>query len=250
MKSKTNMLTAEDFSCCAGQGARLKIKEMPEDERPYEKCEKYGPSSLSDAELLAVVIKSGTKNERSIDLAYRVLKLNPVYTAINCLFHLDMKTLMRINGIGRVKAIQLVCIAELSRRMNRAETLAGVAFTDAELIAGYYMEHLRHLEHEEVHASFLDIKCRMLASECLFKGTLSNTVLVPREVFSTALKYNAASFVLIHNHPSGDPTPSPDDIACTRRIRDCGEFMGIRLHDHIVIGQNRYVSMKETGMIK
>ncbi|MCR5684297.1 MAG: DNA repair protein RadC [Lachnospiraceae bacterium] len=222
---------------------------MPEDERPYEKCEKYGPAALTDAELLAVVIKSGTQNERAVDLAYRVLKLNPVYTGINCLFHLSMPDLKQIGGIGRVKAIQLVCVAELSRRMNRAETLCNVNFSEAEQTAKYYMEYLRHMEHEEVHAAFLDVKMKLLTSECVFKGALSKSLLEPREVFSLALKYNAAGIILAHNHPSGDPTPSPEDVASTNRIRACGEYLGIRLYDHIVIGQNRYVSMKELGII-
>ena len=228
---------------------KLTIKEMPEDERPYEKCEKYGVSSLTDAELLAIVIKSGTHGDRSIDLAYRVLKLNPVYPGINCLFHLDAGQLKGIKGIGRVKAIQLLCVAELSKRMSRAEKLCNMDFSDPDRVAGYFMEYLRHLEHEEIHVAYLDVKKKLLTSECIFKGTLHRTTLEPREIFSGALKVNAAFFILAHNHPSGDPAPSPEDIVSTKRIRDCGEFMGIRLCDHIVIGQNRYVSMKRLEII-
>ncbi len=227
----------------------LKIKDLPEDERPYEKCERSGPESLSDAELLAVVIRSGTANLRSTDLAYRILKLHSGYSGVNCLFHLSRSELMSIHGIGRVKAIQLLCAAELAKRMNREETISKLNFLDPASAISYFDELLRHLEHEEVHAAYLDINLKLIGSECVYKGTLNRSFLEPREIFASALRMNAAYIVLAHNHPSGSCRPSDMDISATARIRECGNIMGIKLHDHIIVGFDGCMSMKEEGII-
>ena len=230
-------------------GIFLTIKELPEDERPYEKCEHFGPESLSDAELLAVVIRSGSANEKSTDLACRVLKLHSGYSGVNCLFHLSKSELMSIYGIGRVKAIQLLCAAELARRMNRQEAVDTLRFVEPAAAIAYFDELMRYLEHEEVHVAYLDMKLKLISSECVYKGTLNRSLLEPREIFSGALKANAAFIVLAHNHPSGDPTPSDMDVVSTARIRECGNIMGIKLYDHIIVGYNGCMSMREAGMI-
>ena len=227
----------------------MKIKDMPEDERPYEKCEKYGPGSLSDAELLAVVIRSGSKHVRSTELAMRILKINSACSGLNCLFHIGMRELMGINGIGRVKAIQLVCAAEMARRMNQQENDRKIVFEDSKAAVGYFYDRMRYLEHEEVHAAYLDLKMRLIISECVFKGTLNRSLFEPREIFARALKYNAASVILAHNHPSGVAKPSEMDIAATGRIAECGKILGIKLLDHVIVGNEGCVSMKESGII-
>ena len=227
----------------------LKIKDLPEDERPYEKCERFGPEILSDAELLAVVIRSGTVSERSTDLACRVLKLHSGYSGVNCLFHLSRSELMSISGIGRVKAIQLLCTAELARRMNREEACESLSFIEPAAGIAYFDELMRHLEHEEVHVAYLDTKLKLISSECVYKGTLNRSLLEPREIFAGALRANAAFIVLAHNHPSGDPSPSDMDIVSTARIRECGNIMGIKLYDHIIVGYSGCLSMKMSGMI-
>ena len=231
------------------ENEHLTVKALPEDERPYEKCEKYGPSALTDAELLAVIIRSGTQNLRSMDLACKVMNLDERYSGINCLFHLGIRELKRVKGIGRVKAIQLVCAGELARRINIRDTLERRYFGDVGTAAAYFTDLLGYLEHEEVHVLYLDIKLKFITSECVYKGTLDKSMLEPREIFAGALKINAACFILAHNHPSGDPSPSDTDIASTRRIRDCGNILGIRMFDHIIVGNGRYVSLKEEGII-
>ncbi len=227
----------------------MKIRDMPEEERPYEKCEKYGPAVLSDAELLAVVIRTGSRQFRSTELAYKILKLHTAYTGVNCLFHMGMNELTGINGIGRIKAIQLICCAELARRMNQEENAQKLVFDDPSAAIAYFSDRMRHLEHEEVHAAYLDMKMRLISSECIYKGTLNKSVFEPREIFSNALRCNAAYLILAHNHPSGNATPSDADISATKRIDECGKIMGIKLYDHVIIGYDGCVSMKEEGLI-
>ncbi len=225
------------------------VKELPATERPYEKCEKYGPQVLSDAELLAVIIRTGSKNERSIDLAAKVLNHNPANPGLIGLNYMTMKDLMSIRGIGRVKAIQLLCVAELSKRMTKQTRKEGMQFINPELVANYYMEDLRHLQQEKVVLLMLDTKSKMVKEMEMTSGTVNASLLSPREIFLTALKYEAVNIILLHNHPSGDPTPSREDIHSTKRIREAGNLVGIKLMDHIIIGDNRYISLGEEGYL-
>ena len=227
----------------------LTVKALPEEERPYEKCERYGPAFLTDAELLAVIIRSGTHDQRATDLAFRILNLDSRYNGINSLLHLSVGELKRIRGIGRAKAVQLVCAGELARRISLKERLERDNFSEVSAAAGYFIDRMGFLEHEEVHVMYLDTKLGFITSECIYKGTLDRSILEPRGIFSAALKCNAACFILAHNHPSGDPAPSDMDIAATKRIRDCGNIMGIRMFDHIIVGDGIYVSMKEEGIL-
>lgn len=225
------------------------VKELPATERPYEKCEKYGPQVLSDAELLAVIIRTGSKNERSIDLAARVLNYNSANPGLIGLNYMNMKELMSIRGIGRVKAIQLLCVTELSKRMAKQTRQDGMQFVNPELVANYYMEDLRHLQQEKVVLLMLDTKSKMIKEMEMTSGTVNASLLSPREIFLNALKYEAVNLILLHNHPSGDPTPSREDIHSTKRIREAGNLIGIKLMDHIIIGDNRYISLGEEGYL-
>lgn len=225
------------------------VKELPESERPYEKCEQLGAASLSDAELLAVIIRTGTKHIRSTALANQVLLHSTVYQGLESLYHMTLKELMQIQGIGKVKAIQLLCVAELSRRLAKTSLKDGICFTHPKLIAEYYMEDLRHLNREQVLLVLLDSKARMRHQVTLSIGTVNASMLAPREIFVEAVKSEAVTFVLLHNHPSGDPTPSREDILITNRIREAGNLIGIPLMDHIIIGDKRYISLKESGYL-
>lgn len=225
------------------------VKELPATERPYEKCEMYGPQVLSDAELLAVIIRTGSKNERSIDLASKVLNFNPANPGLIGIHHMSLKDLMSIHGIGRVKAIQLLCVTELSKRMSKQTRLEGIQFVNPEVIANYYMEDLRHLQQEKVILLMLDTKSRMIKDMEMTSGTVNASLLSPREIFLHALKYEAVNIILLHNHPSGDPTPSREDIHSTKRIREAGNLVGIKLMDHIIIGDNKYISLGEEGYL-
>lgn len=225
----------------------MTIKELPESERPYEKCEKYGASVLSDSELLAIIIKSGNRNERSTDLASRILMMKESRYGLNVLNHVSMKELCSINGIGKVKAIQLMAVAELSKRMAEDIKREGITFEDSDSIAGFYMEKMRHLEREQTRLLLFDMRMKMISDMEIFKGTVGRSFMEPREILIEALKADAVSFVLLHNHPSGDPTPSTADIEITKRLKSAGDLIGIKLKDHIIIGDKKYVSLRSTG---
>jgi len=225
------------------------VKNLPESERPYEKCKKYGPAVLSDSELLAIIIKTGNRNERSTELASRVLMMKGNRFGISVLNHVSMKELEEISGIGPVKAIQLLAVAELSKRMAEDVRREGICFSNPDAIAGFYMERMRHLEREQTRIILLDMKLKLISEKVLFEGTIGTAPMEPREILREALKADAVNFVLLHNHPSGDPTPSMTDISTTNRIREAADYVGIRLRDHIIIGENRYVSLKSLGYI-
>lgn len=224
-------------------------KELPVSERPYEKCERFGPEALSDAELLAVIIRSGTKKERAVDLAIRILNRPGQKKGLAALNYYSQKELQKIKGIGRVKAVQLCCVAELAKRMQTAVFETGTAFTAPQMIADFYMERLRHCRTEEIILLMLDTKGRKIADTVVSRGTVNSAVLEPREVLTTALRYEAVFIVVLHNHPSGIPTPSEADIHVTGRLAAACELVGILLRDHIIIGDNCYLSMKERGFL-
>lgn len=225
-------------------------KELPVSERPYEKCERFGPEVLSDAELLAVIIRSGTKKERAVDVAIRVLQRPGPKSGLAALHYYSLKELQKIKGIGRVKAIQLCCVAELAKRMQQAEPSENVVFSSPEKIASAYMGKLRHLRTEEIVLLMLDTKGRKIADAVISKGTVNSAVLEAREVLTVALRHEAVFVVVLHNHPSGIPTPSEADILVTKRLSAACEIVGILLRDHIIIGDNCYLSMKEKGFLE
>lgn len=225
------------------------VKELPLTERPYEKCEKSGPGALSDAELLAVIIRTGSLNERAVDVAAGVLNYSNTHTGLIGLNHLTLKELMSVKGIGRVKAIQLLCVAELTKRMAKATNEDRLHFLNPQSIADYYMQDMRHLSMEKILLVMLDSKSKFLKDIIISSGTVSSSLLSPREIFLLALKYEAVNIILIHNHPSGDPTPSKEDINTTRRMKEAGNLIGIKLMDHIIIGDNKYISLGEQGYL-
>ena len=226
----------------------LTMKELPITERPYEKCEKNGAGALSDAELLAIVLKSGAQGDKVMDVAAQLLNLNASCPGLEGVMRLDMTDFQKVRGIGRVKSVQLAAVCELARRMTRIRFSENFVFGTPQSIADYYMAYMCHLKHEEVHVMMLDSKQHMI-SECLLtKGTVNASLITPREIFVQALKAEAVGVVLVHNHPSGDPTPSQEDMEITARIYQAGELLGIHLLDHIVIGDQRYCSFRETGL--
>lgn len=227
----------------------LTVKELPLSERPYEKCEMYGAAYLSDAELLAVILRTGTKNLRSIDLAMNILNYPESNSGLKGLNYLTMKELTRINGIGRVKAIELLCLTELTKRMAKEIHRDSLRLVTPKSVADYYMQDLRHLSREQIILVMLDSKSRVIKDMVISSGTVNTSIMPAREIFVQALKQEAVNIILIHNHPSGDPSPSAEDIKVTKRIREAGNFVGIALMDHIIIGDNRYISLKEQGLL-
>lgn len=225
----------------------LTMKEMPVSERPYEKCEHYGANTLSDAELLAVIIRTGGRGERATELALRVLNSIPS-KKIGGLFQMTLSQLESIRGIGRVKAIQLNCLTEITKRMMSSALSDGqLLCTEPEKVAMYFMPRMKFLEYEQVRLLILDGKNGLVNDLEISNGSFNAAMASPREIFYNAIKHGAVSIIILHNHPSGDPSPSREDILLTKRLADTGRMVGIPLLDHIIIGDNRYTSMKESG---
>lgn len=226
------------------------VKELPIGERPYEKCEQFGADCLSDAELLAVIIRTGSKEKTSVELAQHILADSGGFLGIQ---KKTLQELRKVRGIGRVKALQLQCIGELSKRIamtskeERIRLDSPKAF--AEYFAGYFMEDMRHRNTEVFRAVFLDTKQGMIKHSIISTGTINMSLASPREIFREALSYDSAFICILHNHPSGDPTPSKEDLYTTRRIKEVGDLLGIKLIDHIVIGDRCYISLREQGYL-
>ena len=220
---------------------------MYREERPYEKCEQYGAENLTDAELLAVLLRTGTKGENSLQLAKRILHPDFAQEGILNIHQWSMEQLLQIRGIGKVKAIQILCLSELAKRLSKAEAQSGLNFSAPETIAQYYMEDMRHRKKEALKLLLLNMKTKLIGESELSLGTINTTLVSPREVFAEDLRRNAAAVILLHNHPSGDPTPSREDVLATRRVIDAGKIIGIELLDHIIIGDNCFISLRDKG---
>ena len=219
-------------------------------ELPYEKFLKYGPESLSEAELLAIILRTGTKECSSVELGRKILDLaaSP-HKGLLGLHHVSVEDLMQIRGIGEVKAVKIKCLAELSMRMAKAKNEPLLRFDAPRTVAEYFMEELRHEEKEKVMLLCLDNKAQLIAQTVLSVGTVNASLISPREVFQYALKMQAVYIMVLHNHPSGDPKPSRQDMEITQRLVKTGELMDILLLDHIIIGDNNYTSFKESGLL-
>lgn len=223
----------------------LKIKNLPNDERPYEKFLKYGVSSLSDTELISVLLKTGTKNATCIELAREVLRDYDNSSKLSNLYNKTFEELKSIPGIGEVKAITLKCVAEISKRLSTSSYTDDFVFDNPKAIANYYMESLRHLKVEEFIVLFLNNRNRYITSRVMTIGTHDESLVSVRDVFSYALKVEAVNIVLIHNHPSGDVTPSNEDMNVTNNMVSAGKIIGIDVLDHIIIGDKTYLSFRE-----
>ena len=217
-------------------------------ELPYERFLRFGPENLTEAELLAIIIRTGTKEKSAVQLAEQVLQLAKYpREGLLGLYSVSLEELEGIKGIGHVKAVKLKCIAELSVRMSAATARAGTQFTNSKQVAAYFMEKLRHRDTECVLLASLDAKGQLIREKKLSEGSVRASLISPREIFLEALDARAVNILLVHNHPSGDPTPSKNDLEITAAVRELGEKMDIPLLDHIVIGDNRYVSFREAA---
>lgn len=223
------------------------MKNLPVSERPYEKFLAMGEESLSDAELLAIILKTGTPKENSVDVARRLLQGN--HNNLLNLYDLSYRDLMHYPGIGPVKAIQLKAVAELSKRIAKTKSGYQLKMDNPSSIADYYMEQLRHRKEEVLLCAFFDSKCNFLGDVLISKGSVNSAYVSPRDIFRYAFDYEAVLFILLHNHPSGEPTPSEDDIRITKRIEKGARILELQLVDHIIIGDNKYYSFKESRLI-
>lgn len=223
----------------------LKIKEIPETERPYEKLELYGEKALSNAELLAIIIKTGTKEETSVQIAQRILNLNydPQMGELNFLKSITMEELMQIKGIGRVKAIQIKAICELAIRMSKPSNFKKIQIKSTEQLAKLVMEELRFEKKEYVKLFLLNNKNEILKNIDTAIGGTNFANVNMKEIIGEALKIKAPKMILVHNHPTGDPTPSKTDITFTDRLYNAAKMFDIELIDHIVIGNMNFKSI-------
>lgn len=225
------------------------MKDMAEEERPYEKCLRYGAGRLSNVELLAVLLRTGTKGMNSLELAKSILEAPSGEESLLNIHQITLQKLKRLRGIGKVKAVQILCLSELAKRLAKASAKEGLVFHLPVTIAEYYMEEMRHQKQEHMKLLMLDTKSKLLGESNISKGTVNASLVSPRELFIEALDCGAVSIILLHNHPSGDPTPSQADILFTKRVKEAGELIGISLLDHIIIGNNCYISFAEQNMI-
>ncbi|WP_202630819.1 RadC family protein [Pallidibacillus pasinlerensis] len=222
------------------------IKDFPKDERPRERFIKHGPESLSNQELLAILLRTGTKAESVLQLAQRLIK---EFEGLRMLKDATLEELTKIKGIGEAKAIQILAAVELGRRINSLSNEERYSIRSPEDGANYVMEEMRFLNQEHFVCLYLNTKNQVIHKQTVFIGSLNASIVHPREVFREAFRRSAASIICIHNHPSGDPTPSREDIEVTRRLKECGRMIGIEILDHIIIGDKRFVSLKEKGYL-
>lgn len=225
------------------------MKDLPASERPYEKCELYGPRVLSDAELLSVILRTGNKEINSVQLAHQILMKDDSHKNLTGLMYLSREQLMEIPGVGNVKATQLLVIAELARRLANRNTEEAVVLGNPMSIAEYFMNDLRYETQEYVYAVYLNQSCKMIKKLMITKGTVNASLISPREIYIEALKCNAANVVLVHNHPSGNARPSREDQNVTIQVMKCGELLNIPLLDHIITGDMSYYSFAEAGVL-
>ena len=214
---------------------------------PYEKALKYGIETLTDVEILAVILRTGACKIKVLDLA-KLLYEKAGSKGLVGLASLEIDDLVKIKGIGRVKAIQIKSIIELSKRLAKFKANEKLDFSKSNTVAEFYMQDLRHLQQEHLILVLLDSKCCLIKDVVLTVGTVNSSLIDKRDIFIRALKSGAVQIMLIHNHPSGDPTPSKADIKVTKEIYEAGKILGVNLTDHIVIGDNTYVSLKAIGI--
>lgn len=224
----------------------LIIKELPAEERPRERLAKYGPQSLSTAELLAIILRIGTKRESAIRLAERLLS---TFKSLRGIASASVEELSEISGVGMAKATQIKAAFELGKRLAASTEEAKPTITSPLDAANLVMEDLRYHEKEHFQVILLDGRHRVIGVQPISVGILNSNLVHPREVFRPAISRGSAAVIAVHNHPSGDPTPSGDDEAITKRLMETGELVGIPVLDHIVIGAGQFVSMKEKGLM-
>ena len=225
----------------------LKMSQIPSEERPQERLMKYGAETLSNAELLALILRTGTQKENVICLSNRILH---EIKDLNGLMTVTPSELMKIKGVKEAKTAQLLAVCELFKRFKYLKaTMKELKVTSPKLVADYVMGDMINFNQEVLRLLMLNSKNVIIGQKDVFKGTLNSSIVHPREIFLEAIKKSSASIIICHNHPSGDPTPSKEDINITLRLKECGKVLGIDFLDHIIIGNNKFVSLKEKGII-
>lgn len=222
------------------------IQMIPMEGRPRERMKEFGPKALADHELLAILLRTGTKDKNVLNVAFDVLNhVEGLYD----LRHVSLQELMEVPGIGEVKAIEILAAIEFGSRVARAPQLKEGTVISSSWVGEYLVEEMAGLTQENVIALYLNTKNDIIKNETVFVGSLNTSVAHPREIFKGAVRYSAARVIIAHNHPSGNTDPSEADLSFTRRMVDAGEMMGIEVIDHFIVGEHKYLSLREHGLM-
>lgn len=228
-------------------GIKILIKDLPINERPRERLQEKGPSSLSNEELLSIILKDGTKAHSVKDIALKLLK---EVDKIQDLRYMTYEKLITICGIGPSKACSVLAAIELGNRINTdIDTITNMPFTSADKVYDYYRTKIGHNTQETFYCVYLNSRNIIIKDKLLFIGTINYSMVHPREIFKEAYLIGAVNIICIHNHPTGDITPSKDDIELTMTLVNVGKILGVKVIDHLIIGQNKYYSFLENGDI-
>lgn len=223
----------------------LTVREMPSDERPRERLERYGANALQTAELLAILLRTGVQGENVVDLSMRLLR---DFGGLAGLVAADLNELCHVHGLGLAKASQLKAALEIANRLAALGPEQRPQITQPGDVARLLMLEMAYLAQEQLRVVCLDTKNHVIAQQSVYQGTINSSAVRAAEVFRPAITRACLSIVVVHNHPSGDPTPSPEDIRTTEQLRKAGELLDIELLDHIIIGRHQFVSLKERGL--
>lgn len=222
----------------------MMIRDVHIADRPRERLIRQGADSLSNQELIAILLRTGTKQESVLVLANRILSS---FDKIQDLKYATIEEMMQVKGVGKAKAVQLLAAAEIGKRLYRKHSEGRYTIRSPEDAAAYLMTDMSSLNQEHFVVLFLNVKNEVLHKQTIFIGSLNSSIVHPREIFREAVKRSAASIIAAHNHPSGNPSPSPEDIEVTKRLMEAGSIMGIEVIDHIIIGDHKFLSLKEKG---
>ena len=227
-------------------GGALQIREWPVEDRPRERLYHKGAEALADAELLAIQLGTGVPGLSSMDVAREILAQ---HGSLSALAGLGVTELARLRGVGRVRAVRLAAAFEITRRLRSRNGASRVVLSSPEQVFARYGPLMEDLKKEVFRVALLDAQNGLLRDVVISEGTLSASLVHPREVFKPAIVESAASVILLHNHPSGDPSPSREDLRLTRQLVDCSKLLDLRLHDHVIIGRERFVSLAQRGAV-
>ncbi|WP_248509769.1 DNA repair protein RadC [Sporosarcina sp. NCCP-2222] len=222
----------------------MMIRDVHISDRPRERLIRQGASSLSNQELIAILLRTGTKEESVLMLANRILTS---FDKIQDLRDATIEEMMSVKGVGQAKAVQILAAVEIGKRLYQKHTEGRYTIRSPEDAAAYLMTDMSTLQQEHFVVLFLNVKNEVLHKQTVFIGSLNSSIVHPREIFREAVKRSAASIIVAHNHPSGHPAPSPEDIEVTKRLVEAGSIVGIDLLDHVIIGDHRFISLKEKG---
>lgn len=225
---------------------KVRIHDIPEEERPRERLIRNGPESLSNAELLGVILRTGSKEENVVSLSSRIL----TEYSIKQLSLVNVSRLMQVHGVGKAKAAQIAAVFELARRLETYVEEPKRKICSPKDVYTLMYPKMREQKKEKFITLCLDTKNQILKEEVVSIGSLNASIVHPREVFKSALLESSASVIMVHNHPSGDPSPSREDIMVTEKMVEGGKLLGIDVLDHIIIGDGKYVSLKDEGFVR